>query len=109
MEPPDPQHIRRLRAELDKMVTQSRMPKKSTACWDAEYDDDIVVIRSDTRKGGRLGMWIALGIEIIKWELWGRHWVGFFKLFANVTVWKRVLSQGDRSGLPGYLRIPSPG
>ncbi|KAK1757520.1 hypothetical protein QBC47DRAFT_376246 [Echria macrotheca] len=73
LEPPSAQHIKALRLELDEMMTQSRQLRNPAACWDAAHEDDFAAIRSGTSKGGRFGMWIALGIEIIKWELWGRH------------------------------------
>ncbi|KAL8389073.1 hypothetical protein RB595_008810 [Gaeumannomyces hyphopodioides] len=73
LEPPTVRHTTRLRAELDKMVSQSHLHRRHLACWDAAHEDDFAAIRSGASKGGRFGLWITLGLEIIKWELWGKH------------------------------------
>ncbi|KAK3295251.1 uncharacterized protein B0H64DRAFT_143298 [Chaetomium fimeti] len=73
LEPPGPDHIKRLRRELDTLASQSLLPEEATVCWEAANDDDFVVLRSGVDNGGRLNTWIRLGIEILKWELWGRH------------------------------------
>jgi hypothetical protein len=78
LEPPGPEHVKRLRRELDKLVSQSLLPEDATMCWEEANDDDFVVLRSGVDNGGRLNTWIRLGIEIFKWELWGRHKACFF-------------------------------
>ncbi|KLU90332.1 hypothetical protein MAPG_09295 [Magnaporthiopsis poae ATCC 64411] len=92
LEPPIAQDTARLRAELDKMVSQSRLHTRHLACWDAAHEDDFAAIRSGTSKGGRFGLWVTLGLEMIRWELWRKH-------SANTdpaTVSSRVVALGKK-------------
>ncbi|KAH6635825.1 hypothetical protein F5144DRAFT_158796 [Chaetomium tenue] len=73
LEPPSPENIKRLRRELDELASQSLLPEEATRCWEPANDDDFVVLRGAVDKNGRLNTWIRLGIEIFKWELWGRR------------------------------------
>jgi len=71
LDPPSPEHIHRLRKELQKMASQTLLPTESTECWDPVNDDDFVVVRSGGGKGNRSNIWLKLGFEMLKWELWG--------------------------------------
>ncbi|KAL8389072.1 hypothetical protein RB595_008810 [Gaeumannomyces hyphopodioides] len=92
LEPPTVRHTTRLRAELDKMVSQSHLHRRHLACWDAAHEDDFAAIRSGASKGGRFGLWITLGLEIIKWELWGKHSVGCFGPMTSALHWTLLTS-----------------
>lgn len=51
-------------------------------------------------------MWITLGIEIIKWELWGRHSVGSLCLLHDQCSAPDVIYAEGSLSLP---HVPSPG
>jgi len=53
------------------MASKSFLPTESTECWDPVNDDDFVVVRSGGGKGNRSNIWLKLGLEMLKWELWG--------------------------------------
>ncbi|KAK0645408.1 hypothetical protein B0T16DRAFT_139687 [Cercophora newfieldiana] len=73
MEPPNAQNIKRLRIGIDKLVARSLLAEDVTKSWDTAFEDDFAVIRSGANERFRPNMWIRLGFEIFKWEIWGRH------------------------------------
>lgn len=73
LDPPSPESVNHLRKELQKMSAQSFLPSDAIECWDPVNDDDLVEVRSGVGKGNRLNIWLKLGLEIFKWELWGRR------------------------------------
>ncbi|KAJ2897695.1 hypothetical protein MKZ38_004472 [Zalerion maritima] len=73
LKPPHPTHVKNLRRELERMGKRSLIPDESKECWDSANDDDFVALRNGVGPGGQLYTWIKLGIQILKWELWGRR------------------------------------
>jgi hypothetical protein len=77
LERPSPDHLKRLQHELSKLTARSILSSGLTECWDSAHDDDFTALHSGIDKGSRVNIWIKLGLEILKWELWGRKKVRY--------------------------------
>lgn len=86
LEPPSPEHIRRLRRELDKLTAESLLAQEVTVCWAPDNDDDLAVLRSGVDSGGRISTWIRFGAQMLKWELWGRQKARSFDCSCSLLI-----------------------
>lgn len=97
LDPPIPADITRLRKELKDLAALSKFTSSSEECWHSNYEDDFVVIRSDSHKSKRLNIWVRFIMGLIKWELWAWKKVGVgsllpFRLNTMGLVTKRNLT-----------------
>ncbi|TPX11074.1 uncharacterized protein E0L32_007935 [Thyridium curvatum] len=99
LEPPDPNDLERLRGDLTDIATKSQPLKESLECWEPKNENDLVVLRGGSGRGSRLNIWVKLGLEILKWEFWGKskHGIGSDCPFFSSLACDRDGKEGTKS------------